>query len=34
MPLGREPLTQYERLAEVRRRFEPAWTTSGAKARG
>ncbi|HTU95285.1 MAG TPA: LLM class flavin-dependent oxidoreductase [Solirubrobacteraceae bacterium] len=36
MALGREPLTQYERLAEVRRRFETAWTTSGAesKARG
>jgi probable F420-dependent oxidoreductase len=34
MPLGREPLTQYERLAEVRRRFETAWTTSGASARG
>jgi probable F420-dependent oxidoreductase len=36
MPLGREPLTQYERLAEVRERFEAAWTTSGAesKARG
>ncbi len=34
MPLGREPLTQYERLAEVRRRFETAWTTSGARARG
>jgi probable F420-dependent oxidoreductase len=36
MALGREPLTQYERLAEVRQRFESAWTTSGAaaKARG
>jgi probable F420-dependent oxidoreductase len=37
MALGREPLTQYERLAEVRRRFETAWTTSGAtspQARG
>jgi probable F420-dependent oxidoreductase len=34
MALGREPLTQYERLAEVRRRFETAWTTAGAKARG
>lgn len=33
MPLGREPLTQYERLAEVRERFEAAWTTSGAPAR-
>jgi probable F420-dependent oxidoreductase len=31
MALGREPLAQYERLAEVRRRFEAAWTTSGAK---
>jgi alkanesulfonate monooxygenase SsuD/methylene tetrahydromethanopterin reductase-like flavin-dependent oxidoreductase (luciferase family) len=34
MPLGHEPLTQYERLAEVRRRFETAWTTSGASSRG
>jgi probable F420-dependent oxidoreductase len=37
MALGREPLTQYERLAEVRRRFETASTTSGAtspQARG
>ena len=33
MALGREPLTQYERLAEVRRRFETAWTTSGASSR-
>ena len=33
MPLGREPLTQYERLAEVQRRFETAWTTSGASAK-
>jgi probable F420-dependent oxidoreductase len=33
MPLGREPLTQYERLAEVRERFEAAWTTSGASSR-
>src|SRR6201995_3551125 len=33
MPLGREPLTQYERLAEVRQRFETAWTTSGASSR-
>jgi hypothetical protein len=28
MTLGREPLTQYERLAEVRERFDAAWTTS------
>ncbi|HEX3977099.1 MAG TPA: LLM class flavin-dependent oxidoreductase [Solirubrobacteraceae bacterium] len=34
MALGREPLTQYERLAEVRQRFESAFATSGAKARG
>ncbi|MGZ4177883.1 MAG: LLM class flavin-dependent oxidoreductase [Solirubrobacteraceae bacterium] len=36
MPLGREPLIQYERLAEVRRRFEAALARSGApaKARG
>ena len=36
MALGREPLRQYERLAEVRRRFEPALARSGApaKARG
>ncbi|MGH2896227.1 MAG: LLM class flavin-dependent oxidoreductase, partial [Solirubrobacteraceae bacterium] len=33
MPLGREPLTQYERLAEVRRRFESAFATSGAPAK-
>lgn len=33
MALGREPLTQYERLAEVRRRFETSWTTSGASSR-
>jgi probable F420-dependent oxidoreductase len=34
MPLGREPLTQYERLAEVRQRFESAFATSGAEAGG
>ena len=34
MALGREPLTQYERLAEVRQRFESAFATSGAKAGG
>ncbi|MFZ1996853.1 MAG: LLM class flavin-dependent oxidoreductase, partial [Solirubrobacteraceae bacterium] len=34
MPLGREPLSQYERLAEVRRRFESAFATSGASAKG
>ena len=36
MALGREPLTQYERLAEVRRRLEAALARSGApaKARG
>jgi alkanesulfonate monooxygenase SsuD/methylene tetrahydromethanopterin reductase-like flavin-dependent oxidoreductase (luciferase family) len=36
MALGREPLRQYERLAEVRRRFESALARSGApaKARG
>ncbi len=33
MTLGREPMTQYERLAEVRRRFESAFATSGAPAR-
>ena len=33
MPLGREPLTQYERLAEVRRRLESAFATSGASSR-
>ena len=33
MPLGREPLTQYERLAEVQSRFESAWTTSGASTK-
>jgi hypothetical protein len=36
MALGSEPLTQYERLAEVRRRLEAALARSGApaKARG
>jgi probable F420-dependent oxidoreductase len=34
MALGRAPLTQYERLAEVHERFESAWATSGARARG
>jgi alkanesulfonate monooxygenase SsuD/methylene tetrahydromethanopterin reductase-like flavin-dependent oxidoreductase (luciferase family) len=36
MALGRAPLTQYERLAEVRRRFEAALARPGApaKARG
>jgi probable F420-dependent oxidoreductase len=33
MPLGREPLRQYERLAEVRRRFESALARSGAPAK-
>ena len=33
MTLGREPMTQYERLAEVRQRFESAFATSGAPAR-
>jgi probable F420-dependent oxidoreductase len=33
MTLGRDPLTQYERLAEVRERFDAAWTTSGASSR-
>ena len=33
MPLGREPLTQYERLAEVRRQFESAFATPGASSR-
>jgi probable F420-dependent oxidoreductase len=28
MTLGREPLTQYERLAEVREHFDAAWTPS------
>jgi alkanesulfonate monooxygenase SsuD/methylene tetrahydromethanopterin reductase-like flavin-dependent oxidoreductase (luciferase family) len=34
MALGREPLTQYERLAEVRQRFESAFATSGASTKG
>jgi hypothetical protein len=34
MPLGREPLRQYERLAEVRRRFESAFAASGTSAKG
>lgn len=34
MALGRAPLIQYERLAEVRRRFASAFSTSGARARG
>jgi probable F420-dependent oxidoreductase len=33
MALGREPLRQYERLAEVRRRFAAAVVRSGAPAR-
>ncbi len=33
MALGREPLTQYERLAEVRERLQSAWATSGAPAK-
>jgi probable F420-dependent oxidoreductase len=33
MTLGREPLRQYERLAEVRRRFESALARSGAPAK-
>jgi probable F420-dependent oxidoreductase len=33
MALGREPLAQYERLAEVRQRFEAAFATSGAPLR-
>jgi probable F420-dependent oxidoreductase len=34
MALGRAPLTQYERLAEVRRRLQSAWATSRASATG
>jgi probable F420-dependent oxidoreductase len=34
MALGREPLTQYERLAEVRQRFESAFATAGASTKG
>jgi hypothetical protein len=36
MALGREPLTQYERLADVRQRLDAAFATSAtsAEARG